>query len=113
MDPSPASAHGRKQHREPTHASALIYNGHGEYLLHLRDDIPGIREPGCWSLLGGGREPGDPCLEDTVRRELREEAGLRLPFSHSRSRRLGSRRRMSSAACTPAMFAGEPDAVNT
>ncbi|MGX8259683.1 NUDIX hydrolase [Streptomyces sp. P9-2] len=58
----------------------MIYNGHGEYLLHLRDDIPGIREPGCWSLLGGGREPGDPCLEDTVRRELREEAGLRLPF---------------------------------
>ncbi|MEU0652420.1 NUDIX hydrolase [Streptomyces albogriseolus] len=64
---------------EPEIASALICNGDGEYLLHLRDDIPGIREPGCWSLLGGVRESGDRCLEDTVRRELREEAGLDLP----------------------------------
>ncbi|UYQ60911.1 NUDIX domain-containing protein [Streptomyces peucetius] len=27
-----------------------------------------------WSLLGGGREPQDPTLEHTVRRELAEEA---------------------------------------
>ncbi|MGY4985609.1 NUDIX domain-containing protein [Streptomyces nigrescens] len=60
-------------------ASALIYNGAGEYLLHLRDEIPGIWEPGSWSLLGGGREPGDRSLEDTIRRELREEAGLDVP----------------------------------
>ncbi|MFD7838855.1 NUDIX domain-containing protein [Streptomyces sp. NPDC059761] len=33
-------------------------------------------QPGAWALLGGGREPGDTSLEDTVRRELREEAGL-------------------------------------
>ncbi|MFJ8902800.1 NUDIX domain-containing protein [Streptomyces sp. NPDC102370] len=64
---------------EPELASALIYNGDGEYLLHLRDDIPGIREPGCWSLLGGAREPEDRSLLDTVRREVREEAGLDLP----------------------------------
>lgn len=32
-----------------------------------------------WSLLGGGREPQDATLEDTVRRELAEEAGLDLP----------------------------------
>ncbi|MBO2458343.1 NUDIX domain-containing protein [Actinomadura violacea] len=64
---------------EPTRASALIFNDAGEYLLHLRDHIPGIWEPGAWSLLGGGREPGDRSLEDTVRRELREEAGLDLP----------------------------------
>ncbi|MER0478223.1 NUDIX domain-containing protein [Streptomyces sp. Edi2] len=60
-------------------ASTLIYNGAGAYLLHLRDDIPGIWEPGAWSLLGGGREPGDRSLEETARRELREEAGLELP----------------------------------
>ncbi len=68
---------------EPEIASALIHNGTGEYLLHLRDDVPGIREPGCWSLLGGAREPGDRSLEDTVRRELREEAGLDLPVLES------------------------------
>ncbi|MFF0520661.1 NUDIX domain-containing protein [Actinomadura nitritigenes] len=63
----------------PSRASALIFNGRGEYLLHLRDDIPGIVEPGAWSLLGGGREPGDRSLAETIRRELREEAGLELP----------------------------------
>lgn len=31
-----------------------------------------------WSLLGGGREPQDATLENTVRRELAEEAGLDL-----------------------------------
>ncbi|MFD3955391.1 MULTISPECIES: NUDIX domain-containing protein [Streptomyces] len=48
--------------------------------MHLRDHLPGlIWEPGAWSLLGGGREPQDRSLEETVRRELREEAGLDLP----------------------------------
>lgn len=60
-------------------ASALIHNDAGQYLLHLRDDVPGIWEPGAWSLLGGGREAQDRSLEETVRRELREEAGLDLP----------------------------------
>ncbi|SCE06060.1 ADP-ribose pyrophosphatase YjhB, NUDIX family [Streptomyces sp. di188] len=64
---------------DPRFASALIRGGGGEYPLHLRDDVPGIREPGCWSLPGGAREPGDRSLEDTVRREPREEAGLDLP----------------------------------
>lgn len=64
---------------EPVNASALIYNDVGQYLLHLRDDIPGIWEPGAWSLLGGGREAQDRSLEQTVRRELREEADLDVP----------------------------------
>ncbi|MFG3552331.1 NUDIX domain-containing protein [Streptomyces sp. NPDC047725] len=64
---------------ETANASALIYNDRGEYLLHLRDYYPDrIREPGMWSLLGGGREPQDATLEHTVRRELAEEAGLDL-----------------------------------
>ncbi|MFD6026455.1 NUDIX hydrolase [Streptomyces griseoluteus] len=57
----------------PVNASALIHDGHGRYLLHLRDNIPGIWEPGTFALLGGGREPGDRTLEDTLRRELAEE----------------------------------------
>ncbi|MER8197603.1 NUDIX domain-containing protein [Streptomyces microflavus] len=60
----------------PLNASALIYNSRGEYLLHLRDMRDGIWAPGCWALLGGGYEPGDLTPEDTIRRELREEAGI-------------------------------------
>ncbi|MCM2579730.1 NUDIX hydrolase [Streptomyces meridianus] len=59
---------------EPVNASALIHDGHGCYLLHLRDQRDGIWEPGSFALLGGGRERGDSCLEATLRRELAEEA---------------------------------------
>ncbi|MFJ4341547.1 NUDIX domain-containing protein [Streptomyces sp. NPDC088915] len=61
----------------PVNASAVIHDGHGRYLLHLRDaNKPEIWAPGCWDVLGGGREPGDTTLRDTIVRELREEAGL-------------------------------------
>ncbi|MER5357026.1 NUDIX domain-containing protein [Streptomyces sp. NPDC002785] len=60
----------------PLNASALIYNSYGEYLLHLRDMREDIWAPGCWALLGGAHEPGDRTPEDTIRRELREEAGI-------------------------------------
>ncbi|MFF2013850.1 NUDIX domain-containing protein [Streptomyces sp. NPDC058195] len=60
----------------PLNTSALIYNSRGEYLLHLRDMREGIWAPGCWALPGGGHEPGDRAPEDTIRRELQEEAGI-------------------------------------
>ncbi|MFB7947987.1 NUDIX domain-containing protein [Kitasatospora phosalacinea] len=64
---------------EPMNASAVVHNGRGEYLLHLRDNYPHIWAPGEWSLLGGGREPQDTTIEATLRRELAEEApGLHL-----------------------------------
>ncbi|MFG3256725.1 methyltransferase domain-containing protein [Streptomyces sp. NPDC048172] len=68
----------RRPDQEPSDASALLVNSAGEYLLHLRDDIPGIRQPGRWALPGGGRE-ADETLRQTVERELEEEAGLRVP----------------------------------
>jgi len=58
---------------EPVNASALIYDDEGRYLLHLRDNCPGIWAPGEFSLLGGGREPDDHSLADTLLRELAEE----------------------------------------
>ncbi|MFB7014043.1 MULTISPECIES: NUDIX domain-containing protein [unclassified Streptomyces] len=64
---------------EPVNASVLIHDGHGRYLLHLRDLLDGIWEPGVFALMGGGREPGDHCLDETVWRELTEEApGLKI-----------------------------------
>ncbi|MFF3691436.1 NUDIX domain-containing protein [Streptomyces sp. NPDC002187] len=58
---------------EPVNASALIHDGAGRCLLHLRDHRDGIWEPGAFALLGGGREMSDPSLEATLRRELTEE----------------------------------------
>ncbi|MGW2485611.1 NUDIX domain-containing protein [Streptomyces sp. NPDC001606] len=64
---------------EPVNASALIHDGQGRYLLHLRDHKPGIRQPGAFDLLGGGRTHDDPGLEGTLLRELSEEVpDLRL-----------------------------------
>ncbi|WP_171169104.1 NUDIX domain-containing protein [Streptomyces sp. I05A-00742] len=63
---------------EPKGTAALVVNAAGEFLLHLRDDIPGICDPGAWSLLGGGREDGET-PEAAIARELAEEAGLVLP----------------------------------
>ncbi|MGW8768265.1 NUDIX domain-containing protein [Streptomyces sp. NPDC055815] len=60
-------------------SAALIVNEDGQYLLHLRDDIPGVVNPGTWSLLGGTTDADDPTLEATIARELAEEAGLVLP----------------------------------
>ncbi|MEY9839557.1 NUDIX domain-containing protein [Streptacidiphilus sp. EB103A] len=61
----------------PQGAVAIITNGSGELLLHLRDDIEGIAWPGHWSLLGGGCDPGEGTAE-AITRELEEEAGLEV-----------------------------------
>ncbi|MFJ8785844.1 NUDIX domain-containing protein [Streptomyces sp. NPDC102476] len=65
---------------EPVNASALIHDGHGRYLLHLRDHKPGvIWQSGAFALLGGGRSHDDQSLEGTLLRELSEEVpDLRL-----------------------------------
>lgn len=64
---------------EPVNASALVHDGRGRYLLHLRDHKPGIWQPGAFDLLGGGRSHKDQSLEDTLLRELSEEVpDLRL-----------------------------------
>ncbi|MGW8989083.1 NUDIX domain-containing protein [Streptomyces zhihengii] len=65
---------------EPVNASALIHDGAGRYLLHLRDHKPGvIWQSGAFALLGGSRTHNDPSLEGTLLRELSEEVpGLRL-----------------------------------
>ncbi|MER7820632.1 NUDIX domain-containing protein, partial [Streptomyces sp. NPDC096153] len=66
----------RPPHRTGT--AVLLVNDAGRYLLHLRDNIPGICHPGTWSLIGG-RPEGEESLEEAIGRELREEAGLTLP----------------------------------
>ncbi|MFE7649494.1 NUDIX domain-containing protein [Streptomyces phaeoluteigriseus] len=61
----------------PRQTAALLVNGRGQYLLHLRDAHRPICDPGTWSLPGGARE-GDETAEEAVARELLEETGLVL-----------------------------------
>nr|WP_239096845.1 NUDIX hydrolase [Streptomyces sp. SID11385] len=63
----------------PLNVSVLLHDGHGRYLLHLRDMREGIWEPGAFALLGGGWEPGDEGPEATLRRELAEEVPGLVP----------------------------------
>ncbi|MFJ4465388.1 MULTISPECIES: NUDIX domain-containing protein [unclassified Streptomyces] len=71
-----------------TSAAVLISNGRGEYLLHLRDAHKPICDPGTWSLVGGGPEPGES-LDAAIAREILEETGLVLsdisPYTTVRS----------------------------
>jgi 8-oxo-dGTP diphosphatase len=60
-----------------TGAAALLVNGRGQYLLHLRDAHKPISDPGTWSLPGGGQE-GTETLDETIARELLEETGLTI-----------------------------------
>ncbi|MGF1570621.1 MAG: NUDIX domain-containing protein [Nodosilinea sp.] len=54
-------------------AIAILHQGN-QFLLQLRDDIPGIAYPGHWAFFGGHLEPDEPPAVG-VRRELLEEIG--------------------------------------
>ncbi|MFE6331754.1 NUDIX domain-containing protein [Streptomyces sp. NPDC057806] len=68
-------------HTDPTAATStavILTNNRGQYLLHLRDANKPICDPGTWSLIGGGPE-GHETPDETIVRELHEEAGLAIP----------------------------------
>lgn len=59
---------------------AILYNDAGEVLLQQRDDKPGLRYAGCWTIFGGSVEDGEN-FDDAIRRELREELDLEVPLA--------------------------------
>jgi 8-oxo-dGTP diphosphatase len=62
---------------KPEVAIAILHQN-DQFLMQLRDDIPGIVYPGHWAFFGGHLDPGeDPGVG--VRRELREEIGYNPP----------------------------------
>ena len=60
---------------ENTHsvAIAILYQ-QDQYLMQLRDDIPGIAYPGHWGFFGGHCDPGEH-PDEAIHRELMEELG--------------------------------------
>ncbi|NET55881.1 MAG: NUDIX domain-containing protein [Symploca sp. SIO2E6] len=58
-------------------AIAILYTT-DQFLLQLRDNIPGIVYPGCWGLFGGHLEAGE-VPEAAVKRELIEEINYSPP----------------------------------
>lgn len=64
--------------RQRTIVCPLIEND-GCYLLCKMADDRGVF-PGQWALSGGGVEPGE-CIEEALRREVREELGEQLVLS--------------------------------
>jgi len=57
-----------------THVALAILHQRNQFLLQLRDDIPGIIYPGHWGFFGGHIEP-EESSEVGLRRELQEEIG--------------------------------------
>jgi 8-oxo-dGTP pyrophosphatase MutT (NUDIX family) len=65
-------------------AAAIVIDTDGRFLMQLRDDMPGIVDPGKISLFGGRRE-GNESFRDCIVREIHEELGCDLPserFEH-------------------------------
>lgn len=58
-------------------AAIILENDHGEFLLYLRDNKPGIPFPDHWDLIGGHVEDGET-PEEALVREVREELGIKL-----------------------------------
>ena len=56
-------------------AAGLLFNDDGELLIQRRPEDKMLG--GLWEFPGGKREPGEP-LEETCRRELREELGIEI-----------------------------------
>ena len=57
-------------------AGIILLNSNNEVLLILRDNKPGIPYPDMWDIPGGQIE-NDETPDETIRREMNEELGIK------------------------------------
>jgi len=62
---------------KPKNGAKIIILSPDKILLFHRDNIPTIRSPDCWCLVGGGIEDGET-PEQSLIREVKEEASYDL-----------------------------------
>jgi 8-oxo-dGTP diphosphatase len=73
----------RKPSRRPSREDAepgsvlAVLLANDRYVMQLRDDRPGISDPGVWALFGGRIEPGETPQAALVR-EIQEELSIHL-----------------------------------
>lgn len=73
----------RKPSRRPSREEAepgsvlAVLLANDRYVMQLRDDRPGIADPGVWALFGGRIEPGEAPRAALVR-EIQEELRIHL-----------------------------------
>jgi 8-oxo-dGTP diphosphatase len=58
--------------------SAVVVSPNGHLLCQLRDDIPGIIDPGCWTSSPGGLVEYGETHDEAVRREMKEEFNIEI-----------------------------------
>ncbi|NEP13427.1 MAG: NUDIX domain-containing protein [Symploca sp. SIO2C1] len=63
---------------QPVEVAIAILHTSDQFLLQLRDNIPGIVYPGCWGLFGGHLE-AEEVPEVALKRELIEEISYTPP----------------------------------
>lgn len=63
--------------KKPEVAIAILHQNN-QFLMQLRDDIPGIAFPGHWGFFGGHLDPGETPAT-AIHRELLEEIGYAPP----------------------------------
>lgn len=68
-----------KQTTRVKSVSTLLVRGDYSVLLMLRDNKPGIADPGMWGLISGRVESSES-YQGAAAREIREETGLKIPL---------------------------------
>ena len=59
-------------HTNPVEVAIAILHQNDQFLMQLRDNVPGIVYPGHWGFFGGHLDPGESA-EEAMWRELAEE----------------------------------------